>query len=539
MNKKKLYLRQNIKVEPLINLWYAWPYLISPATAAMVIANSQLRMMESYVSSPEFHEDAVKLPEMRGGPFMDFETRQIEYVTQLMSFTNIKCNRLLKLAGAIKELNHLLKINADGRSLEPLYQKIPVPLKGYVELVYDLNNIPSFRLIEALLYESEFSTDCLQSVLLGTIEQDYRPFAFSTPRVPKKHEVHIKLPFHSHFYSKLFEMKEQPKSIDKITDLIDTLPNKNDIDKKIFLSFFTEDAPKNYENNRALSTDSIIIKYFGHACLLIESNKCSILIDPAVSYKYNTNNNRYTYEDLPSKVDYLLITHAHLDHVLIEHLIQLRHKIKTVIVPRSNTGSLQDPSLKLFFKNIGYQHIIEIEDLETVSTQGGSITGITFLGEHADLDIQTKKAYLIRQNNATILCVADSNNIEPMLYRHIQKKVGNVDIIFVGMECNGAPLSWAYGSLLPHKPPPSIDQSRRLDGSNCKKAIDLINTFNCKQAYVYAMGQESWLNYITSVKYESDSNPIIESDKFIKECRSRGIESERLFGMKTIIYDKR
>ena len=35
-----------------------------------------------------------------------------------------------------------------------LYAEIPEPLRGYVELVYDLNGNPSFRLIEALLYRS-------------------------------------------------------------------------------------------------------------------------------------------------------------------------------------------------------------------------------------------------------------------------------------------------------------------------------------------------------------------------------------------------
>ena len=29
-----LYLRQNIQFEPLVDQWYAWSHLISPATAA-------------------------------------------------------------------------------------------------------------------------------------------------------------------------------------------------------------------------------------------------------------------------------------------------------------------------------------------------------------------------------------------------------------------------------------------------------------------------------------------------------------------------
>jgi len=45
--------------------------------------------------------------------------------------------------------------------------------------------------------------------------------------------------------------------------------------------------------------------------------------------------------------------------------------------------------------------------------------------------------------------------------------------------------------------------------------------FRCKEVYVYAMGQEPWLNYITSIKYTSDSLPIVESDKLLSGDMNR------------------
>ena len=48
----------------------------------------------------------------------------------------------------------LLQTEAQGDSLESYYNKVPEMLKGLVELVYDLNNHPSIRLIESLLYFS-------------------------------------------------------------------------------------------------------------------------------------------------------------------------------------------------------------------------------------------------------------------------------------------------------------------------------------------------------------------------------------------------
>jgi hypothetical protein len=53
--------------------------------------------------------------------------------------------------------------------------------------------------------------------------------------------------------------------------------------------------------------------------------------------------------------------------------------------------------------------------------------------------------------------------------------------------------------------------------------------------YVYAMGQEPWLNYVMSLKYTEESRPITESNRLIAECRARGICAERLFGEKEIL----
>ena len=80
-----------------------------------------------------------------------------------------------------------------------------------------------------------------------------------------------------------------------------------------------------------------------------------------------------------------------------------------------------------------------------------------------------------------------------------------------------------------------MDHSRRLAGSNYERGIDIVNRFHCKEAYVYAMGQEPWLNYVMSIKYTEKSNPIIASDKLVADCRARGIASERLFGEKEIL----
>jgi hypothetical protein len=104
------------------------------------------------------------------------------------------------------------------------------------------------------------------------------------------------------------------------------------------------------------------------------------------------------------------------------------------------------------------------------------------------------------------------------------------------MECDGAPLSWLYGPLMTKPLDRKMDQSRRFGGSDYERGIGIVNQFNCKEVYVYAMGQEPWLNYIMSIKYTEESNPIIASNRLVEDCRSRGIVAERLFGKMEIHY---
>ena len=68
-----------------------------------------------------------------------------------------------------------------------------------------------------------------------------------------------------------------------------------------------------------------------------------------------------------------------------------------------------------------------------------------------------------------------------------------------------------------------------------ERGINIINEFNARQVYVYAMGQEPWLTYLTSIKYTDQSTPIVESNKLVDDCRKRGLISERLFGHKELI----
>jgi len=522
-----VYLKPNVVIEPLVDGWYAWAHLIPPATAARNLTERHLRIMNSYIESPETHQAAVKNPALLGGPFMDLGDTRVEEVNELRERTISQRKDLVELSRAIEQLDSLLREKGTGYSLEALYAEVPECLQGYVELVYDLNNHPSFRLIEPLLYKSKFYDSSLQSVMLSEIKGDDRPFVFSTPRLDRSDAVHMQLPFASEKVDALARMKHEPTTLAALRETLELSSE----DEQLFRSFLTTEQPRPYPK---YDGDGARWRYFGHACILIETRGVSVLLDPVLSYTYESDISRYTYEDLPDVIDYALITHNHQDHILFETLLQLRHRIRHVVVPRSGGGALQDPSLKLLLKQCGFESVIELSEMEEISFDRGSITAVPFLGEHGDLNVLTKSGYLLRVNGHKLMFAADSCNISPKMYEHIHRELGDVDALFVGMECDGAPVSWIYGPLLTQRLERAKDHSRRLAGSNFDRAIDIVNQFHCKQVYVYAMGQEPWLTFISSIKYTEKSNPIVQSTRLLETCREHGIPAERLFGEREI-----
>ncbi len=155
MSESKKYLKPNVVLEPLYFKWYAWSHLISPGTAAMNILERHISIMESYLSAPDLHAQAVNNPKLRGGPFMDLGGIRTNDVRTLLDQTLERQKKLVQFAKAVKDLDKMLATEAKGFGLEALYEKVPPMLKGYVELYYDRNNSANFRFFESLVYKSE------------------------------------------------------------------------------------------------------------------------------------------------------------------------------------------------------------------------------------------------------------------------------------------------------------------------------------------------------------------------------------------------
>ncbi len=65
--------------------------------------------------------------------------------------------------------------------------------------------------------------------------------------------------------------------------------------------------------------------------------------------------------------------------------------------------------------------------------------------------------------------------------------------------------------------------------------MEIVDIIRPKEVYVYAMGQEPWLTFLTSIQYTEQSRPIVESNKLVEECRRRGLAAERLYLKKELV----
>lgn len=528
----QVYLRRNVQFEPLYHGWYAWYLTVPPVTAALNLAERYLPIMKTYVASPAMHAAACRNPAMKGGPFIDLDGQKVAEIRELIERTTERAKMMLAFAKAFKELQVMLQTDARGLAMDEFYKKIPDVLRGYIELYYDLNNSPSFRVCESLLYDTEFYDIAGQSISLSLIDasRERRPFLLSTPRLPTPEAIELTVPFCDTALDQLFAMRATPATFGEIVNALGVTPDM----RERFATLFTTEALQIHDA-RNYHGEDVRIRYFGHACVLIQSGGISVLIDAVVSYDYPTDLPRYTFSDLPEHIDYVLITHSHHDHIILETLIQLRHKIGTVIVSRNVDGLPHDPSLQLALRRLGFADVREVRDYDRIPMDGGEITIVPFLGEHNDLAIQSKCAYHVRFGERSILAVADACNLDPRLYRHLFARIGQPDILFIGMETEGAPPSWVYGPFFSKPLPREINNSRRARGCKIDEARTLVDTADFSQVYVYALGQEPWLAHILGNDLDEDSASLRQTHELVAFCRERGKTSEYLYAQKEVI----
>ena len=529
MSNSKLYLRDDVYFEPLFNGWYAWSYLVPPVHAARYVVNTHRRIMKSFVNNYELHISAVKESVVTGGEFLNCTADQVGVIQGLIDHIDNGCKDIVQLSEAVTRLDEMLAQHTSGQSIEYLYQRVPTELRGFVELVMDLQHRPSYRLIEPLLYRSSYYKPHLQKLSFGSLSRvEQRPFVLSTPRLPDDNHIRVNLEFSSPVADELFASREIPLDEARVAEIFNGVETQGGLN---YRHLFTEHRSK-YQ--RQPLNGGIRLEYTGHAGFLVESKDCAVLIDPVIASRGESYADQvFGFSQLPAKIDFVCLTHNHQDHVNIETLLQLRYKTQHVLVPKNNGGTLADPSIKLLLKQLGFS-VIEVDELEVIALPNGRITSIPFLGEHGDLNVRSKTAWLVEMDGKKCFFGADSANPDISLYENLKQELTNLDVFAIGMECVGAPYTWLYGALHTKMVPKAIRDSRRLNGSDSRQALPIIKMLQPRRVFIYALGREPWYKYFMGLEYDENSVQIQECNKMTEAGRELGVSVEAMYGRKTL-----
>jgi L-ascorbate metabolism protein UlaG (beta-lactamase superfamily) len=513
------FLRANVIIEPLVDGFYAWHHTVAPAQAAMNLANLQVPMLESYLQSPQVHAAACANPALRGGYFLNVPEGRSGEVRELLNSIRRDRAYMLRFADAIAEAEDLIRQEANGFDLTPIYPKLPKELAGLVEIAYDTGNQAALRFIEPLLYQSEAYQEDRQSVQLS-LEPGYeRPFILSTPRLASPDVLDLRIPFRHPGLTELFLARIRPTTAARLRAALELTDEQGAQLDGLLTDHCTQAADRHIDSGGR-------IRYFGHACLVMQTPEAAVLTDPFINGDINSTG-RFLYQDLPDHLDLVMITHGHQDHIVLESLLQLRGRVDAVVVPRSSRGNLCDPSLGLYLEHLGF-NVIEVDDYDEVPFPGGKVTATPFLGEHADLDIRGKSTYWVEIGGKKVFVGADSSGLDPVLYRYVRSHLGAADMAFLGMECDGAPLTWLYQAILTKPVTKKMSDSRKLSGSNAQQAGAIVTELGAPEAYIYAMGEEDWLGHVMATSYTPESYQLKQVEQFLAWAADNGVKAEHL-----------
>ena len=508
-----------VKLEPLVDRWYTWPHLLCPAQQAMNLAFRYLPTVRSFISAPSVHVAASRDPLMYGGPFVDLPADAVKEARDYLSSIETSRASAIALAHCLREFSKTLQA-ATGYSLEEQREQTPPDLAGLVELVYDLSNHAKIRILEEVLDVSDLGNVDAEEVLLHRQLDVDRPFFLSTPRLRMDGGLFIKAPFRSEGVKALYAARRTPTNLEKLAPILHK--NVEDISP-----FFT--SPENIQHASAYKGSGVRVRYFGHACVVVETDTLAMVIDPTAASDKLEGIEHFTFADFPPRIDYLIISHGHQDHLCPEILMQLRDRVDVVVVPPSNRGDLADPSLTRMLAHLGFENIKVLDSLQNLSIPGGHILSLPFTGEHCDLDVHSKQCILLEVKGRKVCFLIDTDAVDIAVYKRLHNRLTSPDLMLIGMECSGAPLTWLYGPLLPVQISKRNDESRRLSGATFARAWALTELLAPKRVLIYAMGQEPWMKSLMGLQYSADSIQLKESDALIESCLTAGIPAERLY----------
>ncbi len=234
------------------------------------------------------------------------------------------------------------------------------------------------------------------------------------------------------------------------------------------------------------------ITWLGHAGVLIQTPKASVLVDPlffSISEPELPHEQpRFDPRALP-KIDAVFITHGDNDHLNPNSLAML--PVDTPIyIPR--VGAQPAPyqvDMGGMLQVLGFQNIYQLDEGTRATIKDIRVTAYPFVGESWGLDL-AKLTYLVEADDKRVFCSADAA-LMPETYRMLDDE-GPVDLALMGVsgcaESYVMPQGLGYGNFYQDWVPKVQHNEWVQHCAGPKEALESLEIFEPRYAFGYAAG---------------------------------------------------
>jgi len=203
--------------------------------------------------------------------FMELTQASVPAVRSLLARTQDRHADLLHVAQELLSLDRRLQ-KETGQSLDSLYPAQPPVLAGLVEMLYDLNHHARFRILEELAYEAGWSNQASQEISLIRMRDETRNFFLNTPLLEDDARLTLPVPFKDPRIDLLSQARIRGTPFAELAAACN-VPEQL---QSRFRSYFTDQPPR--RKDAEFRGDDVRVRYFGHACVLIETDEVAILM---------------------------------------------------------------------------------------------------------------------------------------------------------------------------------------------------------------------------------------------------------------------
>lgn len=268
------------------------------------------------------------------------------------------------------------------------------------------------------------------------------------------------------------------------------------------------------------------ITYYGQACTLIEAGGLKILTDPWLTegayqgtwfHTHILADAGVTPETFPKDIDYLFLSHEHLDHFDVNTLKHFRRDIPFLIC-RFSTGKFHE-----YLRKLGFTNIRQVASGESLNL-GNDVTATVF----GTVEYTNDSAILVEHAGVRIF-----NETDCKLGYDDLRKIGALGIDIGFYMFSGA--NW-YPMLYDYPEEKMLEAVRRRRRSLLRSLVQRVRLTKPKCA-VPAAGPCTVLDPSLLWLNQEDRGIFVDPELAVRELRDADLQTEPLYMAATDVWD--